>query len=218
MYIDPTKELLEFFNIAKLEEGEPCSSQATQSSSTVLCPRWDRTAINYLITFYKENINNFKSTTMKNEHVWKIITDKMRDSGYNYSKAQVENKFKYLKSRYIKKKDNMSCRGTGESPVVFDYFDEFDDMFGKNHNIEPIALASSILESPCEVDNSGSEGETPKKKSRLEKEVSVLASLLNKKEHDKEVAKERRHTERQELSKQAINVYEQMMNKLIDKL
>ncbi|KAK9680703.1 Myb/SANT-like DNA-binding domain [Popillia japonica] len=124
MYIDPTKELLEFFNIAKLEEGEPCSSQATQSSSTVLCPRWDRTAINYLITFYKENINNFKSTTMKNEHVWKIITDKMRDSGYNYSKAQVENKFKYLKSRYIKKKDNMSCRGTGESPVVFDYFDE----------------------------------------------------------------------------------------------
>lgn len=86
-----------------------------------------------------------------------------------------------------------------------------------NHNVQPIALASSILEPPRESDNSGSESETPKKKTRLEKEVSLLASIIEKKEHDKEVARERRHSERQQLTKQSMEVYERMMNKLIDK-
>jgi hypothetical protein len=36
-----------------------------------------------------------------------------------YAKTQIENKFKYLKARYVKKRDNEGNKGSGESPYLF---------------------------------------------------------------------------------------------------
>ncbi|CAH1114914.1 unnamed protein product [Psylliodes chrysocephalus] len=37
----------------------------------------------------------------------------------------------------------MSTNKTGESKIMFAYFDEIDEIFKKDHNIEPVAIASS---------------------------------------------------------------------------
>lgn len=39
----------------------------------------------------------------------------------------------------------MGAKGTGESPISFEYFEEFDNLFGCKPNIKPVAVASSLL-------------------------------------------------------------------------
>ncbi|CAG9763596.1 unnamed protein product [Ceutorhynchus assimilis] len=60
----------------------------------------------------------------------------------DYTLDQCKNKFKYLKAKYVKVKNSMSDRNTGGKKITFDYFDEFEEMFGKDSNIEPVAIAS----------------------------------------------------------------------------
>ncbi|KAF5274915.1 hypothetical protein FQR65_LT16838 [Abscondita terminalis] len=79
-YMTPSEELLKFFNIVEdtnnfSESNEPyfeadshCSSSAQPGPSGSGSSRWERDAILTLISIYKENINNFKNSTMKNEH------------------------------------------------------------------------------------------------------------------------------------------------------
>lgn len=35
---------------------------------------------------------------------------------------------------------NMGAKGTGEAPVCFEYFDEFEHLFGTKPNIIPVAI------------------------------------------------------------------------------
>lgn len=134
---DSTSESIKEFNtsINSVEESNK------ENCTTI--GKWNRNAILSLIELFKENYNNFKSTSIKNEQVWNEITKKMNERGFKYTKAQIENKFKYLKQRYIKKKDNMGNKSTYESPIVFDYFLEFDEIFGSKPSVKPLAIASS---------------------------------------------------------------------------
>ena len=105
---------------------------------------WPREAILELIDQYKSHQELFKSTTMKKAKVWTLIQQKLQESGFRYSGSQCESKFKYLKARYIKKKENVGTQGTGQSPLKFDYFHEFDNIFGKKANVIPPILAGSL--------------------------------------------------------------------------
>ncbi|KAJ8931079.1 hypothetical protein NQ314_016055 [Rhamnusium bicolor] len=69
---------------------------------------WNRNNILQLINLYKEHSNLFKTTTICNEKVWGMIAKEMGV----YTSEQCKNKFKYLKSKYVKKKDNMSVKAT----------------------------------------------------------------------------------------------------------
>lgn len=62
----------------------------------------------------------------------------------NKSGDQCRNKFKYLKSMYLKKKDNMSTKGTGSENLYFAYLSEMDEIFKKDHNVTPVATLSSL--------------------------------------------------------------------------
>jgi hypothetical protein len=95
-------------------------------------------AILIFISLYKDHQKQFRDTCIKNEKVW---------GSYplmGYAKTQIENKFKYLKARYIKKRDNEGNKGSGESPLSFHYYDEFDDIFGNHPNVKPMKCASSL--------------------------------------------------------------------------
>lgn len=112
-YITPTLEVLNFLKIKKTD----CDNASTDCESTsesmkklnenhnikennkenCTVGKWDRNAILFLIKLFKENYNNFKSTSMKNEHVWIQITKKMNERSFTHTKIQIENKFKYLK-------------------------------------------------------------------------------------------------------------------------
>lgn len=62
---------------------------------------WTRQAILKLIELYTEKEVDFKNTSVRNDLVWKDIAEKMSEEGFEFTKTQVENKFKYLKARYV---------------------------------------------------------------------------------------------------------------------
>lgn len=240
-YVTPTLEVLNFFKIKiadcddtyKSIECKSINESAEQFNiidnteeenkenySTV--GKWGRNAILLLIELFKDNYKDFKDTSIKNEHVWTKIAQEMNKQGFKFTKIQVENKFKYLKQRYMKKKDNMGNKSTGESPIVFDYFLEFDEIFGSKPSVKPLAIASSSkLEVNIQSDSTD-ENEKPEKKniktSRLDKELEGWKEYFSKKDEEKENARERRHREKMEVAEKAITSYEKLMEKLIDKL
>lgn len=108
-------------------------------SSTSYRAHWTRTQVLQLIASYKKFQHLFDSSTIRNEIVWKKIAN---DMGH-HTGVETKNKFKYLKSRYTKKKDNMSIRSTGASALQFEFYEEFDEMFGNDPNIVPKSIASS---------------------------------------------------------------------------
>ncbi|CAG9761337.1 unnamed protein product [Ceutorhynchus assimilis] len=110
---------------------------------------------------------------MKTDKCWKIVVDELKEKGYVATIKQCRDKWKYLKERYTKKKDNMSTKSSGAELFRFEYFEEMDKFLGKNASIEPTALASSIkgMKRPLsEIENNDSilesgisEAETPKR-------------------------------------------------------
>lgn len=119
--------------ISEAENNEACSSNTQHRKS------WTRHEIIKLITLFKEYKSKFQSTTIRNDKVWQEISTKMS----THSWEQCKNKFKYLKSKYVEKKDNMGTKSSGAHNVKFEYFEEMDEIFGKDPNIKPVGIASS---------------------------------------------------------------------------
>lgn len=63
-----------------------------------------------------------------------------------HTTEQVKNKFKYLKQKYMEKKDNMSEKSNGAGTIKFDYFFEMDELFGQDPDVQPVSTASSSRE------------------------------------------------------------------------
>lgn len=103
---------------------------------------WNRNSILRLIYYYKEMQEKIKSTTIRNEKVFKEIAEKLNAEGLYFTGTQCRDKFKYLKMKYNKYKD--SQKQTGSEYVAFDYADEFEELFGKKHTINPVKVLSSL--------------------------------------------------------------------------
>lgn len=246
-YITPTSEVLDFFGLSfpsckkaesntneqPMETNSPTTSLAVediQSSSfnessldkSAAIGKWNRKSILLLIAFYKENFHRMCGTSVRNAIVWSAITSAINNEGFNYTKKQVENKFKYLKQKYIKKKENMGDKASGASPIVFDYFQEFNEIFGEKPSVTPTAIASSSDQAVATLKskNIETDKEPAKKKRRvkLENEFEKWTEEYRQRDKDRKEDRDRRHKEKQELSERAINSFENMMNKLIDKI
>jgi len=61
---------------------------------------WTKNEILQLLSLYETHNHLFKSTTIKNDEVWSMISVKLK----SYNTEQCKNKFKYLKQKYVKKK------------------------------------------------------------------------------------------------------------------
>ena len=178
---------------------------------------WNKNQILQLISLYKDNIGLFKSTTTRNEKVWHKISTEMK----SHSAEQCRNKFKYLKSKYVEKKDNMSGRATGMKCVSFSYFDEMDEVFGTEPNITPVAIASTsrgernfqgistderrdtILATPTTPSTSRKRDETeddtvPVLKKRRGERTPLLTDTALIIHREKEEGRNRRHREKME--------------------
>lgn len=108
-------------------------------NETQIRTAWSREEILQLIHLYKEHEKKFQSTSVKNDKVWHEISQKL----VSHSWEQCKNKFKYLKSKYIQKKDNISSKDTGGGNIRFEFFTEMDELFRRHPNVQPIAIASS---------------------------------------------------------------------------
>lgn len=74
-----------------------------------------------------------------NFQVWHNISKQIS----SHDARQCENKFKCLKAKYSKKIDNMSSKSSDAGAVSFEYFDEFDQIFGKQPIVTPVIACSS---------------------------------------------------------------------------
>lgn len=197
--------------------------------------RWEHKAILMLISEYKAALSLFSSSSVRNDVAWKSISSKLCENGYKSTTTQCENKFKNLKRQYQKKIDSM--RNTGAAAVKFDYFSEFDDIFGKKPSTKPVAIASSRRETVIRHENTEDvlEETTIAKENTSELDdgkENISSNTVNKRktkadkflEHIKEIedqkeeTKRKRHEELIALQRQAIDVFAKKMDKLIDKL
>lgn len=189
--------------------------------------RWEHKAILMLIEQYKRSLSMFTSTSVRNDVAWKAVSEKLYENGFTFNSTQCEYKFKNLKRQYQKKIDSM--RNTGAAAVKFDYFSQFDEIFGTKPNITPIAVASSRREQQTETADSEDaleeKSNVNESKDNIQNKISKRKTkadrFLGHMEHlekEKEEAKRKRHEELVALQREAINVFAQKMDKLIDKL
>lgn len=204
---------------SEIESESSCSKEDESENR-----QWSEGEILQLITLYEEHRSLFKSSSVKNDKVWQMISKSIR----THSSSQCENKFKYLKSKYIKKLENQSSRKTGERAMKFDYFEQFHALFGKDPNIKPVAVASSMNPTEKAASNEDSDTnmgkenipENPSKKTKLEtRKVKVEEQLaeIRASMEKKEEAKKQRHEESMLLKKQALDTFKEYMDKLLEK-
>lgn len=71
----------------------------------------------------------------------------------------------------------MSDRNTGGKRIHFEYFDEFDELFGDDPNVVPIAIASSSKD--ISADEKNSDCNLKIKQSSTKEEKKKLVLLVN---------------------------------------
>ncbi|KAL4719202.1 hypothetical protein ACJJTC_019373 [Scirpophaga incertulas] len=153
-----------------------------------------------------------------NCRVWQNIAQVIK----SHNAAQCENKFKYLKSKYLKKKDNMSNRSSGSATVHFEYFNEFEDIFKQDLIVEP-TIASSSRPNPIAFELSREMPITQEQQlntGRPKKNIKLKNALidLNKVLRESEQNKEKRHQELISLQKEVLQSYNNIMEKLLEKI
>lgn len=115
-------------------------------------------------------------------------------------------------------KDNNSKSGASFKKCK--YYDEMEEIYRKSHSVQPVTTASNLSQivSSTLIDEEQKSDEecnvVPPKKTKLEKQLHVLTEYMKKNEK----AKERRHKERLEYQKGAVETYKQLMSKLLEKL
>lgn len=211
---------------------ELIENRQAETDENLIRTTWSREEILSLINLYEEYEKKFKSTTIKNDKVWQEISTKIP----SHTWEQCKNKFKYLKSKYIEKKDNMGAKATGAKAIRFDYFDEMEKIFGQHPNVAPVATASSsrgicnitsISSTSCHQEIYASL--IPEQKNEKRKAIEEMPEEMKQKkkmkmtpstdvyrdiENIKERGRNKRHEEKLQVQKELVSVLTDLTNVL----
>ncbi|XP_024883554.1 uncharacterized protein LOC112462157 [Temnothorax curvispinosus] len=193
-----------------------------QENNTTSRTSWNRNEIIELISLYKSHEHLFKSTTMKKDKVWDMIAQKLP----MHTTEQIKNKFKYLKQKYMEKKDNMGQKSSGAGSIKFDYFFEMDEIFGQDPDVQPVSTASSlrgikrasktssieIEENSCSDDEEITTKKNKKSKIRKRSELAKQLSTYDQNFKEREAKKEERHNELMARQDAALKILENIAN------
>ncbi|XP_028046225.1 uncharacterized protein LOC114254348 [Monomorium pharaonis] len=127
----------------------------------------------------------------------------------SHTMEQCKNKFKYLKQKYVKKKDNMGTKSSGASQIKFDFFNEMDEIFRNEPNVTPLCTAPSSrgksnmksiegVENIDDDENSSinqSDIESPPPKKRKTSQLEIKLENFEKNVKGKEEERGKRHKE-----------------------
>lgn len=223
------------------------SSQYNSTDDKSSTTKWTHNATVALIHEYKDKINQFQSSAIRKEVIWKIISTNLNQQNFNYTPKQCEFKFKNLKKKYHAKIDNMKATASGAAAIKFEYFDLFNEMLGHKPNVVPLATASSsrgrkieldvtpkaedILQDDDDdddIDERNKENiqvkkrtlskETPKKNVPKKTKLDQIFIQLDNINKKREEERYIRHKELIAVQETAIKVFSEKMDKLIDKL
>ncbi len=108
-----------------------------------------------------------------------MIAKEFHDEGYPFNGTQCENRWKYIRGKYIKKLDNDSDGNTGGAAYSFEYFDAIDEILGKQPNIVPKYVASSSKDPSSMISSPCSNRKSVKNSSKKRKQSSSPSSMLD---------------------------------------
>lgn len=81
---------------------------------------WTKPATNLLITLYEETEREFENPRKKKKDVWREITEKLNEAGYEFSQLKVENKWRSLVQSHKNLKDSKkNNRGEKKNFSIF---------------------------------------------------------------------------------------------------
>lgn len=177
-----------------------------------------------LISEYKDIKHKFDGTTYKNESLWKAIAENFTKNGLNNSASQCKIKFNSLKRTYHAVKDNNNRSGAANK--TFQYYEQFEEIFGRSHNVVPLAMAESsvhiAIPGPStssvaeETSNLGSETDltpVPRKRSKMTNAESIINKI-----DELEAIREARHKEKQEQKQKCMEQKQKQHEELLETL
>lgn len=94
-----------------------------------------------MIAAFKDHKHLFE-TSMTAEAVYNKIRQTIEEHNFYYTTEQTRKKFSKLKMEYTAIEEHN--RQTGVPPKTFQYKSEFDEIFKKDHSVNPTRLASSL--------------------------------------------------------------------------
>ncbi|XP_037538431.1 trihelix transcription factor GT-3a-like [Nematolebias whitei] len=100
---------------------------------------WSEEEIKALIQVWSdENISQLLVTTHKNNEVYRLISLKMEELGFQRTAEQCRNKVKKLRQQYIKIRDMLRKSGSSaDMKDKFPWYDELDVVLGTQHTSSP---------------------------------------------------------------------------------
>ncbi|CAG9760304.1 unnamed protein product [Ceutorhynchus assimilis] len=182
--------------------------------------KWLSAPVKNLLFHYGEHRPQFSSTSIRAEEVWKKIHEKMAGDGFHFTSEQIKTKFSKLKQQYMKVKDNNLQ--TGVAPMDFQWLEEFDAIFAKNHNVEPVATASSLTFTPLAAKPTSSTSVIPKhsKKINTEKIIENIEKMRQERANRQHERNEERSIERREILnelRRGNDLFEKVLEKFAEK-
>lgn len=216
----------------------PAASSTVSSTPSAAACWKDDNEVRCLIHLWQANQNHFK--TMKSRDVWSLISKALIKTNPEWKQKtyiQCENKWKDIKRKYMETKDHNNK--SGNDPKTCKFYEDVEEVLGEKPYVKPVSLASNLNKRHITIINSkeqndfdeiiedsesstsqSEEGLLKKKRktTRVERELKDWSAALLADAKVREEARERRHREVIVESKAAIDIYKEMMGKLIEKL
>ncbi|CAL1680997.1 unnamed protein product [Lasius platythorax] len=240
------EETIKFFNLRLTENSSIhnsdsrniCMTEQPESIASAAACWKDDNEVRCLIHLWQDHQNHFK--TMKSRDVWSLISKDVIKTNPEWKQKtyiQCENKWKDIKRKYMETKDHNNK--SGNDPKTCKFYKDLEEVLGEKPCVKPVSLASNLNKRHRTIINSkeqndfdeifedsesstsqSEEGLLKKKRkmTRVERELKDWSAALLADAKVREEARERRHREVIAESKVAIDIYKEMMGKLIDKL
>lgn len=187
-------------------------------------------AVRALISKWKYHENDFKNTLIRNNKVWQMIADdlKQENSLWNFTSTQCENKFKDVRKSYTKVKDNNNQSRAELKTCKF--YDEIEEALGEKPIVKPISISSTLKKrlypdskgTSCSSDSCDKKENVSsmpnRKKSKIAKELDKWSVQHKIEAKEREESRMQRHKEKMEKQEKAITVFKEQMEKLLEKL
>ncbi|RXM98646.1 hypothetical protein EOD39_12859 [Acipenser ruthenus] len=111
-------------------------SQASGSNS------WSHAAILLLINTYQDHAEDFKSSLIKKNEVWKRTANEMASMGYTYTPDACDKRIRALKYRYRAICGNNQKMGRGHS--TWEYFEPMQTLLTSDPAVAPLRTVASL--------------------------------------------------------------------------
>jgi DNA-dependent RNA polymerase auxiliary subunit epsilon len=101
---------------------------------------WDENAERCLIAGYTQRQHLFNDSITAHQTLWNEIVVDLQKIPFPCTTEKARRKFQKLKGAYYSAVD--ASKKTGNSPVYYEYFDEFHELFAKSHSVNPFIGSS----------------------------------------------------------------------------